>query len=73
MSPAYIHKLIELLENIYPEAVCSLDYDTDWRLLFATRLAAQCTDERVNMKIRSLFKLSSLESLAAADLTDVRR
>jgi endonuclease-3 len=74
MSPAYIHKLIELLENIYPEAVCSLDYDTDWRLLFATRLAAQCTDERVNMITPELYsKYPTLESLAAADLQDVEK
>jgi endonuclease-3 len=67
MDAAYIHKLMELLETEYPEAVCSLDYDTDWQLLFATRLAAQCTDERVNMITPELYsKYPTLESLAAA-------
>ena len=43
-----IKEIIERLETEYPIAECSLDYAKDYELLFATRLAAQCTDERVN-------------------------
>ena len=40
--------LVELLEKEYPDAECSLEYIKDYELLFSVRLAAQCTDERVN-------------------------
>lgn len=50
-------KIIEKLKEIYPEAICSLEYDGDpWRLLVAARLSAQCTDERVNIVCVPLFK-----------------
>ena len=41
-------KIIELLEKEYPLADCTLDYDEAWKLLVSVRLAAQCTDARVN-------------------------
>jgi len=49
-------KISEILFKIYPEATCSLDYDKPLELLIATMLAAQCTDERVNIVTRDLFK-----------------
>ena len=59
--------LISRLEKEYPAAVCSLEYDKDYRLLFATRLAAQCTDERVNKQTPALFaRYPALEDIAGA-------
>ncbi|HOS70447.1 MAG TPA: endonuclease III [Bacillota bacterium] len=49
-------KISEILFKIYPEATCSLDYNKPLELLIATMLAAQCTDERVNIVTRDLFK-----------------
>ena len=50
-------RIIEELKKLYPEALCSLEYDGDpWRLLVAARLSAQCTDERVNIVCKPLFK-----------------
>lgn len=69
-----IDEMISLLEADYPEAVCSLDYGKDYELLFATRLAAQCTDERVN-KVTPVFYAAypTLESIAGADVGDVEK
>ena len=65
-------KIVELLEQEYPEALCSLEYEKDYELLFATRLAAQCTDERVNKVTPTLYsRYPSLEALAEAKLEDV--
>ena len=47
--------IVNALKEAYPEAICSLDYRKDYELLFSTRLAAQCTDERVNMVTPTLF------------------
>ena len=61
-------RIVELLAREYPEAECSLTYEKDWQLLFATRLAAQCTDERVNRVTPGLFaRWPSLEAIAGAD------
>lgn len=49
-------KIIETLKELYPDALCSLEYGGDpWRLLVAARLSAQCTDERVNIVTKDLF------------------
>jgi len=67
-----IEKIIAALERDYPEAKCSLDYVKAHELLFATRLAAQCTDERVNKITPALFaEFPSLEAFAGADLSRV--
>ncbi len=42
-------------EALYPDALCSLDYEKDYELLFSVRLAAQCTDARVNLVTPALF------------------
>ena len=47
---------VELLKTEYPEAICSLEYKTPLQLLIATQLAAQCTDARVNVVTKELFK-----------------
>ena len=56
----------------YPLAECTLDYDQAWKLLVSVRLAAQCTDARVNVVVEGLYeKYPDVASLAAADVTDI--
>lgn len=58
---------VEALKKEYPEAICSLDYEKPYELLFATRLAAQCTDLRVNKVTAVLYKkFPTLEAIAQA-------
>ena len=69
-----IAEIIRLLEIDYPAAMCSLDYGKDYELLFSTRLAAQCTDERVNMITPAFFAAyPTLASIAGAEITDVEK
>ena len=64
--------IIEELKRLYPDALCSLEYRKDYELLFSVRLAAQCTDERVNQVTPALFaRFPTLESLADADVAEV--
>ena len=71
-TPEQIAGIIAALENEYPDADCSLDYDEPYRLLISVRLAAQCTDERVNQVTPALFeRFPTLESFAAASPEDV--
>ena len=64
--------IIEQLNLLYPEAHCSLTYTKPYELLIATRLSAQCTDERVNKVTPVLFKkYDTLEKLASADFDDI--
>ena len=51
-----VNKILDKLEEIYPDAHCELEHTTDFELLIATILSAQCTDVRVNMVTRELFK-----------------
>ena len=63
-----IDEMIERLEREYPLAYCSLEFQKDYELLFATRLAAQCTDERVNKVTPALYaRYPTLEALAGAE------
>ncbi len=63
---------VDLLEQEYPDAICSLEYRKPHELLIATRLSAQCTDARVNMVTGPLFeKYPTVEAFAAARLEDV--
>ena len=60
-------EIIERLEKEYPDAGCTLDYDDAWKLLVSVRLAAQCTDARVNVVVEKLYeKFPDVEALAAA-------
>lgn len=60
-------EIIALLEKEYPLADCTLDYDEAWKLLVSVRLAAQCTDARVNVVVKDLYeKYPSPAALAAA-------
>ncbi|WP_308753534.1 endonuclease III [uncultured Anaerotruncus sp.] len=63
---------VELLKAEYPDAICSLDYRKPHELMIATRLAAQCTDARVNIVCVDLFqKYRSIRDFAEADVADV--
>lgn len=65
-------EIIERLKKEYLDAACTLDYDQAWKLLVSVRLAAQCTDARVNVVVEGLFeKYPSVEALAAADVEDI--
>ncbi len=62
----------DLLEQEYPGAVCSLEYEKPHELLISVRLAAQCTDARVNLVTPALFaKYPTIEAFAQADVADV--
>ena len=67
-------KAIALLEQKYPQAVCSLTYTDAFQLLVATRLSAQCTDARVNLVTPALFAaFPTPEAMANAPLCKVER
>lgn len=71
-TEAQINAIIEGLKKLYPDAVCSLDYRKDYELLFSVRLAAQCTDARVNLVTPALFeRFPSLEAFAQATPEEV--
>ena len=71
-SQSEIKAIIDGLKELYPDAECSLDYRKDYELLFSVRLAAQCTDARVNLVTPALFaRYPSLEAFAAADVDEV--
>ncbi len=65
-------KAVEALEELYPDAICSLDYIDAFQLLIATRLSAQCTDARVNMVTPALFKkYPDADTMSKAEVADV--
>lgn len=71
-SQSEIQAIIQGLKELYPDAECSLDYGKDYELLFSVRLAAQCTDARVNLVTPALFaRYPSLEAFAEADVDEV--
>lgn len=60
-------EIIERLKQEYPDAGCTLDYNEAWKLLVSVRLAAQCTDARVNVVVEKLYeKFPDIDALAAA-------
>ncbi|OLR59378.1 endonuclease III [Anaerostipes sp. 494a] len=65
-------EVIDRLKKEYPDAGCTLDYDQAWKLLVSVRLAAQCTDARVNVVVEDLYeKYPDVEALAAAEPEDI--
>ena len=73
-TKAEVSEIIRLLEECYPVPYTDLKYSKDYELLFAARLAAQCTDARVNTVTPTLFaKYPSLEAFAAADVAEVEK
>lgn len=60
-------EIIDRLKQEYPDADCSLEYDQAWKLLVSVRLAAQCTDARVNIVVEKLYeKFPDVDALASA-------
>ena len=65
-------EIIERLKEAYPDAACTLDYEDAWKLLVSVRLAAQCTDERVNRIVPGLYeKFPDVNSLAEASVEEI--
>lgn len=65
-------EIISALAKMYPEAGCTLDYETPVQMLIATQLSAQCTDARVNIITESLFKkYKTVYDFAAADYSEL--
>lgn len=65
-------EIIERLKKEYPDAACSLDYDQAWKLLVSVRLAAQCTDARVNVVVEDLYqKFPDVDALAEASVEEI--
>ena len=66
-------QVIERLKKEYPDTGCSLDYDDAWKLLVSVRLAAQCTDARVNV-VQDLYReFPDVDALADADVEEIER
>lgn len=67
-------EIIERLKREYPDSDCTLEYNQAWKLLVSVRLAAQCTDARVNVVVKELFaKYPTVEALAEADTSDIEK
>ena len=65
-------QIIERLKSEYPDATCSLEYDQAWKLLVEVRLAAQCTDARVNEIVKILYaKFTTVEALADSPVEEI--
>lgn len=65
-------EIIDRLKKEYPDAECSLDYNEAWKLLVSVRLAAQCTDARVNIVVEKLYeKFPDVNALAGADVDEI--
>jgi len=64
--------IIDRLKEAYPQSGCSLEYDEAWKLLVSVRLAAQCTDARVNVVVQDLYaKFPTLYDLAEAPVEEI--
>ncbi len=67
-------EVVKVLKEMYPDALCTLEYDSPWQLLEMTRLAAQCTDARVNIVSKDLFeKYKTPYEMANADVHDLEK
>ncbi len=67
-------EVIARLREEYPDADCTLDYDQAWKLLVSVRLAAQCTDARVNVVVEELYgKFPDVDALAEADAEKIEQ
>ena len=67
-------EIIDRLKKEYPDTSCTLDYDDAWKLLVSVRLAAQCTDARVNVVVPELYrKFPDVNALAEAEVADIER
>lgn len=68
-------EIINRLKNEYPDTKCTLDYDDAWKLLVSVRLAAQCTDARVNVVVQELYKkypdINALADASAEEIEEI--
>ena len=65
-------EVIGRLKKEYPDAGCTLDYNEAWKLLVSVRLAAQCTDARVNVVVQDLYaKYPDVNALAKAEVDEI--
>ena len=65
-------EIIDRLKKEYPDADCTLDYNDAWKLLVSVRLAAQCTDARVNVVVKDLYeKFPDVNALAEAPVEEI--
>ena len=65
-------ELIKLLKETYPDATCSLDFETPFQLVIAVMLSAQCTDERVNKTTPRLFeRCKTIQDFADIDINEL--
>jgi len=74
LTKAKITQMLSIMDNLYPDTRCFLDYDEEkpWQLLMATILSAQCTDVRVNIITAQLFlAFPTIEALATADISKI--
>jgi len=74
MNKSDAKKLVQILKNTYPDATCSLDFETPFQLVVAVMLSAQCTDEKVNKTTPILFeKCKSIQDFADIDITELEK
>ena len=74
MNKSDAKKLVQILKNTYPDATCSLDFETPFQLVVAVMLSAQCTDERVNKTTPILFeRCKSIQDFADIDITELEK
>ena len=74
MHPSHKQKFVDYLNNLFPNAVCELNYNSPFQLLVAVILSAQCTDKRVNMVVPVLFdKFKTVQDFANADVLELEQ
>lgn len=74
MNKSDAKKLVQILKDTYPDATCSLDFETPFQLVVAVMLSAQCTDERVNKTTPILFeRCKSIQDFADIDITELEK
>ena len=74
MKKTDVKKFIQILKNTYPDATCSLDFQTPFQMVVAVMLSAQCTDERVNKTTPALFKrCRTIQDFADIDINELEQ
>ena len=72
MKKTNINKFVEILKKTYPDATCSLDFETPFQIVVAVMLSAQCTDERVNKTTPQLFeRCKTIQDFANIDINEL--
>ena len=74
MKKTDTNKFIQILKDSYPDATCSLDFQTPFQMVVAVTLSAQCTDERVNKITPALFeRCKTIQDFADIDITELEK